>query len=350
MSAKSEATSEPAQISPSVSSGPDRDHDVPMKKQDTPFPVDRRINPQLDSIGKSNLVNRLSSIRVNVTHEASEMPLSWIDFHPHKHQVLTASDDRSWQVINVTDGECQMMGTGHSDWLSAAKFSPNGQMIATSSGDRSVRIWDLASEECVAEFDDHTQASWGVAWHTCGDFVASCSMDATSKIWDLGSGRCRNTLRGHHHSVMSVQFVCGSSTLLTSSSDKTLKLWDARTGLCHHTFHGHLHPVNHASIASRGDLIGSVDSGGHLAVRDIRNGQILAEVNLNCCAHSVSFDPTGEVVGVGLENGAMELVELATIRRNHFLEHQSAANCVQFDNTGDMIASCSADGTVKIWN
>ena len=92
-----------------------------------------------------------------MTHEASEMPLSWIDFHPHKHQVLTASDDRSWQVINVTDGECQMMGTGHSDWLSAAKFSPNGQMIATSSGDRSVRIWDLASEECVAEFDDHTQ-------------------------------------------------------------------------------------------------------------------------------------------------------------------------------------------------
>lgn len=85
-------------------------------------------------------------------------------------------------------------------------------------------------------------------------------------------------------------------------------------------------------------------------MRDIRNGQILAEVNLNCCAHSVSFDPTGEVVGVGLENGAMELVELATIRRNHFLEHQSAANCVQFDNTGDMIASCSADGTVKIWN
>ena len=44
-------------------------------------------------------------------------------------------------------------------------------------------------------------------------------------------------------------------------------------------------------------------------MRDIRNGQILAEVNLNCCAHSVSFDPTGEVVGVGLENGAMELVE-----------------------------------------
>ena len=122
------------------------------------------------------------------------------------------------------------------------------------------------------------------------------------------------------------------------------------TGLCHHTFHGHLHPVNHASIASRGDLIGSVDSGGHLAVRDIRNGQILSEVSLNCCAHSVNFDPTGEVVGVGLENGAVELVELATIRRNHFLEHQSSVNCVQFDGTGDMIASCSADGTVKIWN
>ena len=86
------------------------------------------------------------------------MPVSWIDFHPNKHLICTASDDRTWQVINVTDGECQMSGSGHSDWLSCAKFSPSGNHVATSSGDRSVRIWDLNDEACVADFDDHTQA------------------------------------------------------------------------------------------------------------------------------------------------------------------------------------------------
>ena len=63
-SAKSEAASEPAQLSPSVSSGPDRDQgEVATRKHDTPFPIDRRINPQLDVLGKSNLVNRLTSVR-----------------------------------------------------------------------------------------------------------------------------------------------------------------------------------------------------------------------------------------------------------------------------------------------
>ena len=331
------------QATPSVSSGA-------SLKVDTPFPVDSRVNPQLDIPTKSNLVNRLSTIRVTTTHEAHDMPVSWIDFHPNKHLICTASDDRTWQVINVTDGECQMSGSGHSDWLSAAKFSPSGNLLATSSGDRSVRIWDLNDEDCVADFDDHTQASWGVAWHTCGSFVASCSMDATSKIWDLGSERCRNTLRGHQSSVMSVQFVYGSSTMLTSSSDKTLKLWDARTGLCHHTYFSHKHPVNYASISSAGDTIASVDSIGILNLWDVRVGQVHTEVNLNGCAHHVTFDPSGEVIAVALESGAMELIEIATVRRTQFLEHAASVNCIQFDFEGGQIASCSADGTVKIWN
>jgi len=338
-----------SQITPSVSSGPDST-ETPRVKMDTPFPLDQRINPQLDVCKKSNIINRLGTIRVSTTHEAHEMPVSWVDFHPNKHLICTASDDRTWQVINVTDGECQMSGSGHSDWLSSAKFSPNGNLVATSSGDRSVRVWDLNSEECVAEFDDHTQASWGVAWHTCGSFVASCSMDATSKIWDLGSERCRNTLRGHLNSVMSVQFVYGSSTMLTSSSDKTLKLWDARTGLCHHTFHAHAHPVNYASISAAGDMIASVDSSGLLNLWDVRNGQVHTNLNLDSCANCVTFDPTGEVLGVAVETGALELIDIATMRRTQLLDHTASVNCVQFDTTGDMIASCSSDGTVKIWN
>ena len=75
-SAKSEAASEPAQLSPSVSSGPDRDQgEVATRKHDTPFPIDRRINPQLDVLGKSNLVNRLTSIRAWVGNQCPGLGL-----------------------------------------------------------------------------------------------------------------------------------------------------------------------------------------------------------------------------------------------------------------------------------
>ena len=52
-----------SQMAPSVSSG------ASQPKIDTPFPTDHRINPQLDIAKKSNLVNRLSTLKVSTTHE-----------------------------------------------------------------------------------------------------------------------------------------------------------------------------------------------------------------------------------------------------------------------------------------
>ena len=45
------------------------------------------------------------------------MPISWIDFHPTKHIVATASDDRTWQTMSIDEGEIITRGQGHTDWL-----------------------------------------------------------------------------------------------------------------------------------------------------------------------------------------------------------------------------------------
>ena len=188
------------------------------KSLDTPWPSD---GPRVSESQEKKISHKLRSEN---GFWASDMPISWIDFHPAKHIVAVASDDRTWQTMSIDEGEIITRGQGHTDWLSCVKFSPTGQLIATASGDRSVRVWNEAS--CVKTFDEHTQATWGIDWHHGSDFVASCSMDSTSKIWDLGSARCRNTLRGHSNAVMSIEFVGKSTTLLTASSDKTVSSFD----------------------------------------------------------------------------------------------------------------------------
>jgi len=311
---------------------------------DTAWPADTRENPGLDTSKKIT-----HQLRNENGFWAHDMPISSIDFHPSKHLVATASDDRTWQIMNTTEGEIQISGAGHTDWLSCVKFSPSGDHVATTGGDRSVRIWNEA--DCVKIFDEHTQATWGVSWHTSGSFVASCSKDTTSKIWDLGSDRCRNTLRGHTNSVMSIEFIYGSTTLLTASSDKTLKLWDARTGLCHHTFDSHQFPLNHANFTNSGSLIASVDSNGSVKFWDVRVGKVFDEVFLESDSQVVKFDRSDSICAVGCGNGSIEIIELnSEMKRYQLRGHTLAVNGLQFDPSTNILASASNDGTVKLWS
>jgi len=335
---------------PSVSSG--TAHETPAPLRDTVFPTDRRINPLMEStqcLVKSSMVTKMNSIRVSQTHVCHQMQVAWVDIHPNKHKICTASDDHTWQVVDMATGDCLLAGSGHSDWVSCAKFSPDGEYLATSSGDRSVRLWNLEKEACVADFDDHTQGTWSVAWHTCGQFIASCSMDNTAKIWDLGSQRCRNTLRGHNRAVMSCEFVYGSNALLTASTDKSMRLWDARTGLCHQNFLAHTSPINHATFSPGGNKIASIDCSGKLLIWDVRMIQVEHEINLGCEGHSATWEIGQEILAVGLDNGVIELVDFDTMKRVQLRDHESSVNCVQFDPLGELLVSCAADGTVKIW-
>jgi len=313
-----------------------------MKPLDTPWPSDG-VKPEHE---EKKITHRL---RNENGFWASDMPISWIDFHPTKHIVATASDDRTWQTMDINEGEIITRGQGHTDWLSCVRFSPSGDLIGTGSGDRSVRVWD--ETRTVHTFDEHTQATWGIDWHHSGQFIASCSMDSTSKIWDLGSGRCRNTLRGHANAVMSIEFVGQSTTLLTASSDKTMKLWDARSGLCHHTFAEHQFPLNSASFANSGTLIASVDSNGHLKFWDVRAGQVFNEVQLGSDSQIVRFDRSDSLCAIGCGNGTIEIVELnADLTRYQLNGHTASVNGLHFDPCANVLASASADGTVKLWN
>ncbi len=80
-----------------------------------------------------------------------------IALHPSKNFVVTASDDKTWQLWSVPGFEFWMSGEGHKDWISDCDFHPKGTHLATSSGDCTVKIWDFDKGVCVASFTDHNR-------------------------------------------------------------------------------------------------------------------------------------------------------------------------------------------------
>ena len=51
--------------------------------------------------------------------------LSSISVHPRKMVAVTTSDDKTWKMWSLPDGQMIMRGEGHNDWISDSDFHPS---------------------------------------------------------------------------------------------------------------------------------------------------------------------------------------------------------------------------------
>ncbi len=201
-----------------------------LKPEGTPtvIPPKDQINPFLqEEIEPINA--HLNMIK---TFKGHLMGVTCLSYNPKTDSVATGSDDTTWKLWSVPNGDLIMSGEGHQDWLGGICFHPKGNYLASTSGDGNVKIWDFVNACCAYTFSEHGQPVWKCDFHETGDFLISCSMDHTIKLWDLNMPRSRFTFRGHVDSVNSCQFQPFSAMFVSGSGDKTVSLWDIRTNLC----------------------------------------------------------------------------------------------------------------------
>ena len=68
-----------------------------------------------------------AAFRINliVSHSTNFESFSSIALHPRKQIMATSSDDCTWKMWSVPNGEIIMTGEGHTDWVSECDFHPS---------------------------------------------------------------------------------------------------------------------------------------------------------------------------------------------------------------------------------
>ena len=320
-------------------------------------------------------------------------------------------DAGSVKLWDVTTGQMKRTLKAHPDsWqdatITSVSFGPDGRTLAAGSRDGTVKLWDLAmlpSQGAACEktsLSGHSREVTSVSFSPDGAMIASGSTDDTVRLWDVsapvhkGTGHQMAVLKGHSAKVNSVAFSPDGTTLVSASHDRTLRLWNVRTGRERAMVRGPFDEIVSADLSPDGTTLAAGSRRGTVRLWEVTTGRQKATLaGESGAVTGVRFSPDGATLascskgtvklwdletghiqgtlGDQATSGGHEVVSFssdgATLASTHRMEvtlwdvatrtekltlngHSGRVTNTTFCPDGGMLASGSADGTVKLWD
>lgn len=157
----------------------------------------------------------------------------------------------------------------------------------------------------------------GLAVSADGKKLAAGGCDRIVRVWDIASGKLEHAVENHADWILGVAFTPDGKALITASRDKTAKVWDLTNKESLLTFPDHQNIVNNVSITPDGKFGLSAGEDGSIRI----------------------WQATDMSKQIGKATKSMTGHGKAVYRLATFA-----------DAKNPLIASCSADMTVRLWN
>jgi len=230
----------------------------------------------------------------------------------------TASDG----VYEVLQNKVSQL-TYHKGEVFACQWNPKfPQILATGSSDASAVLWSVdspsgpqsgtaASEtRSVLKHNIFTKQKdvTTLEWSPDGQQLVTGAYDGCARIWSL-SGKLEKELRGHNGPIFSLRWTTDGKYLLSGGVDRTARIWDVRAEKQVKRYNVHTAPTLDVSW------------------RD--------NISFATCS-------TDKTIAVCRWDKPDPLVR--------YSEHADEVNAVVWDPNNNLLASCSDDRTIKVWD
>lgn len=191
------------------------------------------------SNGESYLMN---SRRVERTFKKHDNSIKCMILLPlKKYKLLTASLDGNLRKWDLKTGKCEMILSGHKNWILCINYIlyNNEIFVISGSSDNTLILWDINNGDSLWTFTGHENSVTCVSIippnKMKGKILAiSGSMDKTLKMWNLSTGECEATMYGHEDIINCLELIIYNENIyaISGSSDHTFRIWNLRTCKC----------------------------------------------------------------------------------------------------------------------
>lgn len=244
---------------------------------------------------------------------------------------------------------------GDFNCLTAADYHKATQILVSAFASGVFHIHELPDFNLIHSLSISDQSISSVCINNTGDWIAfGCTGYGQLLVWEWQSESYVMKQQGHYNSMACVSYSPDGQHMATGGDDGKVKLWNTSSGFCFVTFSDHSSSITGVTFTSTGFVVLSASLDGTVRAFDLhryRNFRTFTSPRpAQFC--SVAVDSSGEVVCAGSSDHFE--VYVWSMQTGRLLEvlagHEGPVSGLSFSPGQALLASCSWDRTVRVWD
>jgi len=305
-------------------------------------PVDRWLDPVSDRLFDEQTHSIAFEHAGQVTSAA---------FSPDGTSVVTASEDGTARVWDVTSGAPITPPLRHAGPIHYVEFNTNGTRVVTASADGTARVWDPRSGVAITPPLRHEGAVRYAAFSADGRRVVTASDDDTARVWDSQSGAQVGRSLQHSNPVAYAEFSPNGREIITATEDKRLRVWDEVRGNFTWSRFPNRRLLSNPAFSPDGNSVMGTGGPYNLAsIMDVQDGAPFFPFSLNAIK-SAQFSPDGHRLMTVSDDNTVQVWQMESGKPVGVpMRLAGVITDAEFSRDGRMIVTASRDKTVRVWN